>query len=65
MKEYIAFDSHKHYTLAERENVRTGRCRDPQELLVVTPEMNRLMDMPGVGKIFEALIASRALEVVQ
>jgi hypothetical protein len=27
MKEYIAFDSHKHYTLAEREDVRTGRCR--------------------------------------
>jgi transposase len=27
MKEYIAFDSHKHYTLAEREEVRTGRYR--------------------------------------
>jgi transposase len=27
MKEYIAFDSHKHYTLAEREDVRTGRTR--------------------------------------
>lgn len=27
MKEYIAFDSHKHYTLAERENARTGRRR--------------------------------------
>jgi transposase len=24
MKEYISFDSHKHYTLAEREDVRTG-----------------------------------------
>jgi transposase len=30
MQEYIAFDSHKHYTLAEREEVATGRvaqCR--------------------------------------
>jgi len=27
MKEYIAFDSHKHYTLAERESVGTGRTR--------------------------------------
>lgn len=27
MQEYIAFDSHKHYTLAEREDVRTGRAR--------------------------------------
>ena len=27
MNEYIAFDSHKHYTLAEREDVRTGRVR--------------------------------------
>ena len=27
MKEYIAFDSHKHYTLAERENVATCRTR--------------------------------------
>ncbi len=25
MKEYIAFDSHKHYTLMERENAQTGR----------------------------------------
>ena len=25
MKEYISFDSHKHYTLAERENRETGR----------------------------------------
>jgi transposase len=25
MKEYIAFDSHKHYTLMERENTQTGR----------------------------------------
>ena len=24
MKEYISFDSHKHYTLAEKENVKTG-----------------------------------------
>ena len=27
MKEYISFDSHKHYTLAEREDVQTGRTR--------------------------------------
>ena len=27
MKEYIAFDSHKHYTLMEREDVETGRTR--------------------------------------
>jgi len=27
MKEYIAFDSHKHYTLAERETIHTGRTR--------------------------------------
>ncbi len=27
MKEYISFDSHKHYTLAEREDVETGRTR--------------------------------------
>jgi transposase len=27
MKEYISFDSHKRYTLAERENVRTGKAR--------------------------------------
>lgn len=30
MKDYIAFDVHKHYTLAERENIKTGeitRCR--------------------------------------
>jgi len=27
MKEYIAFDSHKHYTLMEREDVVTGRTR--------------------------------------
>ena len=27
MKEYISFDSHKHYTLAEREDVKTGRTR--------------------------------------
>ena len=27
MKEYIAFDSHKQYTLAEREDARTGRAR--------------------------------------
>jgi len=27
MKEYIAFDSHKHYTLMERENVATRRAR--------------------------------------
>jgi len=27
MKEYIAFDSHKRYTLAEREDRGTGRCR--------------------------------------
>jgi len=27
MKEYIAFDSHKHYTLAEREEKATGRTR--------------------------------------
>src|SRR5882672_9175896 len=26
MKEYIAFDSHKHYTLMERENRQTGRA---------------------------------------
>src|SRR3989442_15210871 len=26
MKEYIAFDSHKHYTLMERENRETGRA---------------------------------------
>jgi transposase len=27
MREYIAFDSHKHYTLAEREDAQTGRVR--------------------------------------
>jgi|GEM_PF-4185492 len=27
MKEYIAFDCHKHYTLMEREEVATGRRR--------------------------------------
>lgn len=27
MREYIAFDSHKHYTLAEREDAATGRAR--------------------------------------
>ncbi len=27
MKEYIAFDSHKHYTLVEHEEVATGRVR--------------------------------------
>ena len=27
MKEYIAFDAHKRYTLAEREDARTGRIR--------------------------------------
>jgi hypothetical protein len=27
MEEYIAFDSHKRYTLAEREDVRTGRVK--------------------------------------
>ena len=27
MKEYISFDSHKHFTLAEREDRSTGRCR--------------------------------------
>jgi transposase len=27
MREYIAFDSHKHYTLAERENVASGEVR--------------------------------------
>jgi transposase len=27
MKEYIAFDSHKHYTLVEREDVTTGQTR--------------------------------------
>jgi len=27
MREYIALDSHKHYTLAEREDARTGQCR--------------------------------------
>ena len=27
MEEYIAFDSHKQYTLAEREDVKTGRAR--------------------------------------
>ena len=30
MQEYIAFDSHKHYTLVERQEVETGRvvhCR--------------------------------------
>ncbi len=27
MKEYISFDSHKHYTLAEREEVETGKVR--------------------------------------
>jgi len=27
MEEYIAFDSHKHYTLAEREEVASGRTR--------------------------------------
>jgi len=27
MNEYIAFDSHKHYTLAEREDARTGRTQ--------------------------------------
>jgi transposase len=27
MSEYIAFDSHKHYTLAEREDVATGQVR--------------------------------------
>ena len=26
MREYIALDSHKHYSLAEREDVRTGRA---------------------------------------
>ena len=26
MKEYIAFDSHKRYTLAEREEVESGRA---------------------------------------
>ena len=26
MEEYIAFDSHKHYTLAERQDVRTGQA---------------------------------------
>ena len=25
MKEYIAFDSHKHYTLMERQDAQTGR----------------------------------------
>ena len=27
MKEYIAFDSHKHYTLVEHEEVATGKVR--------------------------------------
>ena len=27
MNEYIAFDSHKHYTLMERENITTGKTR--------------------------------------
>ena len=27
MKEYMAFDSHKHYTLAEREEAMTGRTK--------------------------------------
>ncbi len=27
MREYIAFDSHKHYTLVEREDRTTGRVR--------------------------------------
>src|SRR2546422_11376594 len=27
MKEYIAFDSHKHYTLVEQEDQTTGRTR--------------------------------------
>ena len=27
MREYIALDSHKHYSLAEREAVRSGRVR--------------------------------------
>jgi hypothetical protein len=27
MREYIAFDSHKHYTWAEHEEVATGRVR--------------------------------------
>ncbi len=35
MREYIAFDSHKHYAWVERENAETGRavqCRLPNEL---------------------------------
>ncbi len=27
MKEYMAFDSHKHYTLVEHEEVATGKVR--------------------------------------
>jgi hypothetical protein len=28
MGEYIAFDSHKHYTFAQREGVETGRVQE-------------------------------------
>ncbi len=35
MKEYIAFDSHKHYTLAEREDHRT--CRTRQQRIEHSP----------------------------
>lgn len=35
MKEYISFDSHKHYTLAERENRRT--CRTVQQRIDHAP----------------------------
>ncbi len=27
MREYIAFDCHKHYTLAERQDIRTGHVK--------------------------------------
>lgn len=27
MQEYISFDSHKHYTLVEREDIESGQCR--------------------------------------
>src|SRR5512134_1118760 len=43
MKEYIAFDSHKHYTLAEREDVETGRARQ-----------TRIEHEPGAIKAFLA-----------
>jgi len=56
MGEYIAFDSHKHYTLAEREEVETGRTRQSR-IEHRRGALRRYLDAapPGTAVAVEAL----------